>query len=74
MRGRHPSVIDVENLRLTLAKKRGKWECNRTIISKNYVRGRCSNLTAEERVFVLYFLNLILFLYFCRVYTIIRYI
>ena len=36
MRGRHPSVVMFENLRLTLAKKRCESECNKTIISENF--------------------------------------
>ena len=29
-------LLMFENLRLTLAKKRCEWECNKSIISKNY--------------------------------------
>ena len=31
-----PLILMFENLRLTLAKKRCEWECNKTIISENF--------------------------------------
>ena len=38
IRGRHPIrlLLMFEILRLTLAKKRSEWECNKTIISENF--------------------------------------
>ena len=36
MRGRHPSVVDVQKFNTDVGKKRCEWEWNKTIISKNF--------------------------------------